>query len=517
MQEEMALPHGATGRWVWRLIPPALREEVFGDLAGRCPDARSFRREALRTLPMLVAPALLAASLAQYGLPAHAATPTAPATATPVPASLVDGDFNGTVAGIPLVLHVTTSNGSQGCTLDSPQQGARGLACADLHLSDGALSFRVPSVNGSWSGRVSGDGARLEGTWTQGGASLPLVFTRGEYTPPRRPQTPREPLPYRSAEVSFANPQAPGVRLAGTLTLPPGEGPFPAVLLVSGSGPQDRDETIFGHKPFLVLADRLTRQGIAVLRVDDRGVGASTGASGEEDTDDFTSDAAAGIAWLRRHAAIDARRVGVLGHSEGALVAADLAGRDEGVAFAVLVAAPAIRGSELVVEQVRALVRATGRSQAAADAAAAAQRHIIQALLDAPADAAAAREVLRRAIAEAGAPAADEATLRQMTSPWYRHFLTLDPGPLLRAVRTPVLVVNGGRDVQVPATPNEPALRVALAGNARSEIAFFPELNHLMQTARTGHVDEYGAIEETMAPVALQKIGEWIGRTVAEH
>jgi pimeloyl-ACP methyl ester carboxylesterase len=451
-------------------------------------------------------PLLAAALLLQSGPLVHAAQGPA----------LQDGDFTGTLAGLPVVLHVATADGAQDCTLDSPQQGALGLPCAGFLIEGERLSFRVPVANASWSGRIADAGARLQGTWLQAGAALPLEFRRGGFVPPKRPQMPAEPLPYRSEEVRFDNPAAPGVQLAGTLTLPPGDGPFAAVLLVTGSGAQDRDETIAGHKPFLVLADHLTRQGIAVLRVDDRGVGGSTGATGAETNDDFTSDAAAGIAWLRAHEAIDAARVGVLGHSEGALVAASLAGGQDGVSFAVLVATPALRGDELIVEQVRALALASGQPQAMADAAAATQRRLLDALLEAPSDAAAAREALRRAMTEAGMPSGeDEAALRQMTSPWYRHFLALDPVPLLRAVKSPVLVVNGGRDVQVPAAAHDARLREALAGHPRAEIVLLAELNHLMQTARSGHVAEYGQIEETFAPAALQEIGEWIRRTAA--
>lgn len=455
-----------------------------------------------RLLPLLVLPTMLASLAMQLVDPAFAAE-------APFAARLADGMFTGQVAGIPLVLNVATPAGAaQGCTLDSPQQGAKGIPCAEFRIEGETLSFRVPTVNASWTGRIVEGGAKLEGNWTQG-VSMPLNFARGgTIAEPKRPQMPQEPYPYLSEEVRFANPAATGVQLAGTLTRPRGNGPFPAVLLVTGSGAQDRDETLFGHKPFLVLADHLTRQGIAVLRVDDRGVGSSTGATGKETTEDFASDARAGLAWLRAQGYIDAARVGVLGHSEGALIAAQLANSDTRLAFAVLLAVPAVNGRDLLVEQVRALSLAAGQPRAAADAAADLQQRVMQALVDAKDDEAAVA-AMRKVLGDAGAPA-DDASLRQMVSPWYRHFLALDPAPLLRGAKAPVLALAGGRDVQVPAAQNEPKLRELLRGQAKSEVVLLPELNHLMQTARTGHPSEYGVIEETIAPAALQKIGEWI-------
>ncbi|MEO6081368.1 MAG: alpha/beta fold hydrolase [Steroidobacteraceae bacterium] len=328
-----------------------------------------------------------------------------------------------------------------------------------------------------------------------------------------RPQTPLPPFPYTSEEVSYSNPDRVGVKLAGTLTLPQGSGPYPVVLLISGSGAQDRDESLLDHKPFLVLADYLTRRGIAVLRVDDRGVGGSTGASAGDTTADFASDVVAGIAWLASRKEIDRERIGLLGHSEGGTIAPMVASKDSRVMFVVLVAAPAMNGADIIVEQVRALNLAAGRPTFAANASASTQRRIVDAVLSGG-DEAGARTAVTTLMANLGAPPLDEITMRQLTSAWYRYFLAYDPAPSLRALRIPVLAINGDRDVQVPTSRNEPAMRSALEKNARAEVVVLSGLNHLLQTADTGAVTEYQQIEETIAPQALKAIGDWVQRTV---
>ena len=416
------------------------------------------------------------------------------------------GDWRGTLqagaAKLRLALHLGETS-----TLDSLDQGAMGLP-ARMTVEGRRITITIDQV-GSIEGELSADGSTITGFLNQGGARLPLSFERGTFAAAQRPQTPVGPFPYRSEEVGYDNPQRPGVHLAGTLTIPPGSGPFPAVLLITGSGAQDRDETLFEHKPFLVLADYLTRRGVAVLRVDDRGLGGSTGASPRDTTADFATDVEAGVAWLKKHRAIDADRIGLLGHSEGGAIAPLVASRDDAIAFVVLLAGPGVPGADVIVEQVRAIAQAAGAPPAIAAQNAAMQRGLMDLLLKTPDDAA-AQAAITAYFASHGAPAPAEPVIAQLLSPWYRHYIAHDPRPALRALKMPVLALLGGKDIQVTTAQNLPALREALQGNPRARVVELPGLNHLFQTATTGGVEEYGSITETIAPAALELISDWI-------
>ena len=334
-----------------------------------------------------------------------------------------------------------------------------------------------------------------------------------------RPQQPTRPFPYREEEVSYLNPRAPGVTLAGTLTIPPGKGPFPAVLLITGSGPQDRNETLFGHQPFFILADDLTRRGIEVLRVDDRGTEKSTGTFSGATTLDFAGDAEAGLAFLDTRPEVDHRRTGLIGHSEGAIIAPMIAAKDRHVAFIVMLAGSGVNGSQIVAEQGR-LIEINGGVKPEIAAEHARQALKLHALLISEKDDAVLRKRLQDEIAAdataAGHPPskADNfviiAAANQLMSPWFRFFLAYDPVPALRQVTCPVLVLNGSKDMQVSPAQNLPPIRAALAHNHHAEIDELPNLNHLFQTASTGDSSEYGTIPETFAPAALNKISTWI-------
>jgi uncharacterized protein len=279
-------------------------------------------------------------------------------------AQTVAGDWQGTLrvgaASLRIAVHINADpDGKLSGTLDSLDQGARGIRLGAITVNNRQVTFTVPAVAGSFDGKLSEDGNTIDGSWTQG-ASLPLVLTRGEpASPPRRPQTPSKPYPYREEDVTFANPAA-GISLAGTLTIPPGAGPFPAVMLITGSGAQDRNESLVDHQPFLVLADHLTRKGIVVLRADDRGVGKSGGNFATATTTDFVTDVEAGVAFLRSRREVDERRLGLLGHSEGGMIAPMVANRNSAVHFIVLMAGPGVPGDEIIVEQVRLISLASG-------------------------------------------------------------------------------------------------------------------------------------------------------------
>lgn len=413
------------------------------------------------------------------------------------------GDWRGTLhvgaVKMRIALHLGESS-----TMDSPDQGANGVP-ARMTQEGRNVSVAIAGV-GSFEGSLTEDGQTLSGALVQGAARMPITFERGVFSAAKRPQTPTKPYPYREVEARYDNPARAGVTLAGTLTLPPGTGPFPAVMLITGSGPQDRDETILGHKPFQVVADDLTRRGIAVLRVDDRGTGGSTGAGQADTSVDYASDVDAGLAWLRARSDIDPGRIGLIGHSEGAVIAPMVAAHDPSVAFLVLWAPPAVRGREVVVEQVRALNLAAGAPPEAVARSVAVQGAILDAIMAAPDP----RIALEEATKVTRAAGVEPSQLTSMVQPWYLYFLAHDPAGPLRAAKVPVLALLGGKDRQVTPEQNLEPLRAALASNPKAQIAVLANLNHLFQTAKTGAVDEYGQIEETIAPVALKKIGDWV-------
>jgi len=288
--------------------------------------------------------------------------PAAPAQST----ADVQGTWLGTLdaGGVRLRVAFEISNAASGltATMDSLDQGAKGIPVAAVNYRRPALTMAVTAIGGTYRGELAADGETISGTWSQGGALLPLVLKRVKQTElpaPRRPQMPVKPYPYHEEDVVIDNATA-KVKLAGTLTVPQGPGPFPAVLLITGSGPQDRDESLMGHKPFLVLADHLTRQGIAVLRLDDRGVAKSTGDFAAATTADFSTDAESGFLYLLSRREIEPHKVGLIGHSEGGLIAPMVAARNEKVAFIVLMAASGVPGDDVLVEQVRMMAMASG-------------------------------------------------------------------------------------------------------------------------------------------------------------
>ena len=424
----------------------------------------------------------------------------------------LEGDWDGKLdAGaikLRIILHVHNRDGAAEATIDSPDQNAIGLP-ATVTLTGDRVSLSAQGAPGAFEGDLSPDGASLAGQWS----GAPLTFVRrapGAAAPVlNRPQTPEKPYPYREEMVAYDNAAA-HVRLTGTLTLPRGPGPFPAVVLIAGSGAHARDETIFGHAVFLVLADHLTRHGIAVLRYDKRGLGGSGGDPATATSRDFASDAEAGVAFLKTRPEIDPRRIGLIGHSEGGVIAPMVAGEDPSVAFLVLMAGSAVPGDQIIMAQTRAIAAAAGAPEAVVEANAVVERKFLDAVMAAK-DRASAEAAARAVLKAAGLPdAAIEAQARAASSDWYRFFLAYDPAPALRGLRRPVLAVIGSKDLQVPAALNLPAFRAALKSDPDAEILELSGLNHLFQTARTGAPSEYGEIEETFSPTALDVITDWI-------
>jgi pimeloyl-ACP methyl ester carboxylesterase len=420
------------------------------------------------------------------------------------------GDWYGTLIvpngmKLPLVFHIKPDGSA---TLDSPNQMAKDMP-ATATLAGGKMTLTLTVAPVGFEGAVSADGQSLQGQWLQGGGALPLTMSR--IAPVlNRPQTPKPPFPYRAEEVSYRNP-ASGLKLAGTLTLPEGPGPFPAVVLITGSGTQDRDETIFGHKPFLVIADALTRKGVAVLRVDDRGAGGSE--KGDPDAAGipaFATDVAAGLAFLRGRQDIDAARIGLLGHSEGGQVAPLVAAEDPRIAFLVLMAAPGVRGSTLMLAQNRAIYAANGLPDDQVEIMVKNRAAWFEAARAAK-DTDDARARLTAVLDRQGLPATspERKGAMALASPGFRYFLSANPADVLAKVKVPVLAIGGSKDLQVDAKANLSAIKTALAGDQDVTTREFPGLNHLFQTAGTGLIVEYGQIEETIAPAALSTIVDW--------
>jgi fermentation-respiration switch protein FrsA (DUF1100 family) len=418
-------------------------------------------------------------------------------------------DIDGTWAGsldlpsmkLRLIFHIANTTAGLTATMDVPEQNAKGLPATSITRAADNLKIEMKQMGGVFSGTIhlnSTPAPTITGTWTQGEA-MPLILTQVKdqaSLEPRRPQNPAKPYSYRSEDVSYTNPLQHDT-LAATLTIPPGKGPFPAALLITGSGAQDRDETIFGHKPFLVLSDYLTRHGIVVLRADDRGTAKSTGDFATATTADFANDVEAGVAFLKTRPEVDPHRIGLIGHSD--------------VSFIVMLAGTGVPGAQVLAEQSLLLAEASGVPKDTAEKNAAIERAML-ALVVSEKDEAVLEKELHAQLYGKLPEAQVGAQIKFITSPWSRYFLTYDPAVALRQVHCPVLVLNGSKDLQVSATQNLPAIRQALhdGGNQQVEIDELPGLNHLFQTANTGLPSEYAQIEETISPVALEKISTWI-------
>lgn len=400
-----------------------------------------------------------------------------------------EGIYLGELQGVPrqLRLGLEITQGASGkfkAELTSIDQAYAKLAAGAVEWDGKKLSFAIAAINASFSGTMSDDGTAIAGKFTQG-AALDLVLKKvASFPRPPRPQEPKPPFPYESQDLNFPG-GADSVRLAGNLTKPKGSGKFPAVVLVSGSGPQNRDEEIALHKPFLLWADTLTRAGFAVLRYDDRGTEKPTGTFSGSTTEDFAKDAAAALSYLRGRPDIDPRRIVVMGHSEGALIAPMVAAADSGIAGIVLLAAPAVSGEAVFRKQLPALNEAAGMSQEQAAQYAAQQLAAIE--------------------------------KRRVSDPCLNFFWSHDPAPVLAKVKCPVLALNGELDRNVDAGQNLTVVQAIFAEHNPKLLTAksFPQLNHLFQTAKTGSPQEYATIEETVAPVVLETVTAWLKSTLS--
>lgn len=447
-----------------------------------------------------------------------------------VPSFLLAQDISGTWHGkltlpagssLTIVFHIQYSDqGGYITTLDSPDQGAKNIKTASTSFQDSVLVVQIPGINANFKGKLNAAANTFAGTFTQGMA-LPLSLVKGEPSLPKRPQEPQPPFPYKSEEVSVRNEQD-GITLAGTLTLPQKGNRFPAVVLVTGSGAQDRNEEIHGHKPFLLIADYLTRHGIAVLRCDDRGTAASQGDHANATNEDFATDTEAMIHFLRGRKEINSKKIGIIGHSCGGTIAFITAAKNSDVAFIVSLAGVAVRGDSLLVTQTGAAFKSNGMPDAVWQTMKPAIQHQYSTVLrqtDKSVD-----EIRKELYANATQPMSPEqlkdlnivnqitAQINSITTPWFLHLMRYDPAEGLKKIKCPVLALNGEKDIQVDAAMNLTAIRQIMAdnGNKNVTIKAYPQLNHLFQTCRQGTLEEYRQLEETMSPEVLKDMMEWI-------
>ena len=440
----------------------------------------------------------------------------------------ITGQWNGLleIPGNPLrlVLHIVESDTGYTSTLDSPDQGALGIPVNFTSFEDSKLDIVITALGLVYTADLKGE--KLEGTFTQGGFSLPLELSREAIEKPKvnRPQEPKEPYSYYSEEVNFSNTSA-EIVLAGTLTLPKATGTYPVVIMITGSGPQNRNEELAGHKPFLVISDYLTKNGIGVLRYDDRGAGESTGDFTTATSVDFASDVQSAIAYLKTRKEVDKHNIGLIGHSEGGIIAPMVAVQSKDVKFIVLMAGTGIPGSELLSIQGRLIAKAMGKSDVEIEKSAEIRDKMISMAVASENIQTLKDDLNTYLVAETQKEESSawvpegvdteqliKAQIDFMATPWMVYLLRHDPANVLEKVNCPVLAINGDKDLQVPAKENLEAIAKALkkGGNKNVTLKMLPGLNHLFQESETGSPTEYAAIEQTFSPMALKEISNWI-------
>ena len=405
-----------------------------------------------------------------------------------------------------IVFHITQENdGSHRATMDSPDQGATGISVEQVLINEPQIELTVAVIGGVFKGVLKQDEQRIDGIWSQSGYRFPLNLRRAEMKAKGQTQISKADVPYGMKELTVINPVQ-GNTISGTLTFPNDNKTHPALILISGSGAQDRDETIFGHKLFWVIADYLTRRGFAVFRYDDRGVSGSDGDLAASTLKDLSTDVQALVTRLKKIKSIDGTKIGLLGHSEGGLVAALTASEDTSLAFLVLMAAPGIVGSEIICDQVGALSRMAGLGEERAQQNMKMQRKILDIVTEEK-NRTVAAEKLKKIL-----PPEKYPQIRILLSPKYRSLIASDPAPVLTKIKCPLLAINGSKDIQVGAKKNLSAISAALrkGGNKHFQTEEIPDVNHLFQTAKTGAVSEYGTIKETINRDVLRIIGGWL-------
>lgn len=431
-----------------------------------------------------------------------------------------------------IVFHITgdEKNGFIS-TADSPDQSAYGLKCDVTTINTNEVSIEMKSLNASFSGKLIND-STIEGAFTQGADVALILKKTDKVTERKRPQTPKPPFPYKSEEVEYSNADK-SLRYGATITLPEGSGPFPAIVMITGSGPQDRDETIVGHKPFAVIADYLSRKGFIILRVDDRGIGKSTGNFSEATSEDFANDVNSSINYLLSRPEVDKKKLGLLGHSEGGMIAPMVAAKRKDINFIVLMAGPGVKIIDLMAEQNAAIAKSGGISEQTVREIRPLFKNAVTIIIGASDTTAAIKELT--AFTENWAATKNKDVLKELNfetakqrndycvemvkefqSPWFRYFIRFNPSQYLEKLKCKVLALNGDKDIQVVSGQNLPGIEASLKKSKSKvyEIKELSGLNHLFQSCKKCTVAEYGELEETISSDALNIISNWLEKNV---
>lgn len=448
-----------------------------------------------------------------------------------ISAQVVVGEWYGTldvgISKLHLILHIQQDDSVYSATLDSPDQNANGILVPGIQFDNDTLQLDLSNIGAKYIGELDPKSNTIKGDFTQRGQTLPLQLSRNKPELPKRPQIPKKPYPYQSEDVYFNNEEQ-DLTLAGTLTLPEEGENFPAVILISGSGPQDRNEELLGHKPFLVISDYLTRKGIAVLRYDDRGVRDSKGTFVGSTTADFATDANAAFQYLKNRKEIDSTKIGLMGHSEGGLIAPMVASQHKDVAFVILLAGPGVDLGKVLIKQEELIGKTSGVSNDIIEANREVNTKVFD-LIHQVKDSVELRQEIKmlyeNAIREnpelnlkANQGVSNKRyikmVLAKVMDPWMRYAIVYNPAPTLEKVKCPVLALNGTNDTQVDAKQNLPEIRRALkeGGNTDVTTKKIVGLNHLFQESKTGAPAEYKNIEQTFSPKALKVITDWISQ-----
>lgn len=424
--------------------------------------------------------------------------------------------------GIKIVFTFKYLNDTLKSILKSPDQSSRVFPADSVFFENKRLFIVVKSLDVKFDGIYVAADSSISGTFTQNGQNLDLILKPFKLN---RPQEPKPPFPYLVKEVEFKNQKA-NIVLSGTLTMPLSGGPFPVVVMISGSGPEDRNEEIFDHKPFWVIADYLTRQGIAVLRYDDRGTGKSTGKYSGSSIDDFSTDAVAAIEFLKTENKIDTGKIGLIGHSEGGIIAPMIASQNKDVAFIVMMAGPGLPGDQLLMLQAEKIFKSMKMSQDIINKDRQVKKKIFSYIKKGQDSSVIAKKIVREY------SKLDDSDLEKLgiskkalniivasyLNPEISSLICSEPAVYIKRVKCPVLALNGENDMQVPSKENLKAVGEALkaGGNTNYTIKELWYLNHLFQTCETGSPDEYGKIEETISPLALEAMSDWIKQIVSK-
>jgi len=417
-----------------------------------------------------------------------------------------------------LYFNISKKENNYSATLDVPKQGAKGIPVTAVEFKDATLNISVGALGMTYVGILKND-SLVTGEFKQMGTLLPLDLKRvdGESVKLVRPQTPKPPFPYREENINFKNTKD-NITLAGTLTLPTDKSDFPTVILISGSGPQNRNAEIFGHQSFWVIADYLTRQGIGVLRYDDRGTADSGGDFSKATSFDFVEDVRAAVTYLKSREDIRSNKIGLIGHSEGGMIAPIVASEPNTVDFIVLLAGPGLPGKELMLLQKATIEEARKTPAPMIDRGqvvmGGAYDHILKTEINDPMLKDSLITYFRASYNNMIPEDQLHNIVNQLSSPWMMKFIKYDPAPMLQKVQVPVLALNGEKDLQVPAKENLTAIESALkkGGNTSVITKEFPGLNHLFQSCETGLVGEYGILEETFSEEVLSEIATWVKR-----